>query len=118
MIKKYEKPSFFVFTNDTFWAEKWCEVRERETGKRFTVIKGTDEETGYIDLMLMSRCKAHIIANSSFSWWGAWLDASPDKCVVAPVKWINTRECRDIYTEDMVRIGSNGKISFSNCSSL
>ena len=118
MIKKYENPSFFVFTNDTFWAEKWCEVRERETGKRFTVIKGTDEETGYIDLMLMSRCKAHIIANSSFSWWGAWLDASPDKCVVAPVKWINTRECRDIYTEDMVRIGSNGKIGFSNCSSL
>ncbi len=43
MIKKYENPSFFVFTNDTFWAEKWCEVRERETGKRFTVIKGTDE---------------------------------------------------------------------------
>jgi len=110
MIEKYEKPSFFVFTNDTFWAEKWCEVRERETGRRFTVVQGTDEETGYIDLMLMSLCKAHIIANSSFSWWGAWLDASPDKCVVAPVKWINTQECRDIYTEDMVRIGSNGKI--------
>lgn len=70
MIEKYEKPSFFVFTNDTFWAEKWCEVRERETGRRFTVVQGTDEETGYIDLMLMSLCKAHIIANSSFSWWG------------------------------------------------
>lgn len=111
MAEKYKNPHFFVFTNDTFWAEKWCEVRERETGKRFTVITGTNEETGYIDLMLMSRCKGHIIANSSFSWWGAWLDASSEKCVVAPVKWLNTRECHDIYTKDMVRISAAGKIS-------
>lgn len=110
MIEKYETPHFFVFTNDTFWAEKWCEVRERETGKEFTVVMGTNEETGYIDLMLMSMCKAHIIANSSFSWWGAWLDASPEKCVVAPVKWLNTRECNDIYTEDMIRVSAAGKV--------
>lgn len=110
MIEKYENPHFFVFTNDTFWAEKWSEVRGRETGKEFTVITGTKEETGYIDLMLMSRCKGHIIANSSFSWWGAWLDASPEKCVVAPLKWLNTRECHDIYTKDMVRINAAGKI--------
>ncbi len=110
MMEKYENPHFFVFTNDTFWAEKWCEVRARETGKPFTVVTGTSEETGYIDLMLMSRCKAHIIANSSFSWWGAWLDASPEKCVVAPSKWINTRECHDIYTEDMVKITPAGKL--------
>ena len=110
MMEKYENPHFFVFTNDTFWAGKWCEVRARETGKPFTVVTGTSEETGYIDLMLMSRCKSHIIANSSFSWWGAWLDASPEKCVVAPSKWINTRECHDIYTEDMVKITPAGKL--------
>lgn len=113
MIERYETPHFFVFTNDTFWAEKWCEVRNRETGKEFTVITGTDEKTGYIDLMLMSRCKAHIIANSSFSWWGAWLDDSPGKCVAAPVKWLNTRECSDIYTEDMIRINAAGKMGSS-----
>ena len=104
MIKKYEKPSFFVFTNDTFWAEKWCEVRERETGKRFTVIKGTDEETGYIDLMLMSRCKAHIIANSSFSWWGAWLNQNKGKIVIAPKKWINVCDYEDIYPLEWIRM--------------
>lgn len=110
MMKKYDNPQFFVFTNDSFWAEKWCEVRERELGKPFIAVKGTDEETGYIDLMLMSKCKAHIIANSSFSWWGAWLNDSPEKCVVAPSKWLNTCECHDIYTPDMIRITSSGKI--------
>ncbi len=110
MMKKYDYPQFFVFTNDSFWAEKWCEVRERELGKPFTAVKGTNEETGYIDLMLMSKCKAHIIANSSFSWWGAWLNDSPEKRVVAPSKWLNTYECHDIYTPDMIRITSSGKI--------
>lgn len=110
MIEKYENPHFFVFTNDIFWAEKWCEVRARETGKPFWTVKGASEETGYLDLMLMSQCKAHIIANSSFSWWGAWLDAAPEKCVIAPEKWQNGRECHDIYTEDMIRISASGKI--------
>lgn len=110
MLEKYPETRFFVFTNDTFWAEKWCEVKNAELGSGFTVIKGTNEATGYIDLMLMSQCKNHIIANSSFSWWGAWLNNRPDKCVVAPVKWLNNKECTDIYTPDMVRIDSLGKI--------
>lgn len=110
MLEKYPETRFFVFTNDTFWAEKWCEVKNAELGSSFTVIKGTNEATGYIDLMLMSQCKNHIIANSSFSWWGAWLNDKPDKCVIAPVKWLNNKECTDIYTPDMVRINSFGKL--------
>lgn len=113
MMDKYPETQFFVFTNDTLWAEKWCKERVEKWGDRFTVIKGTEEKTGYIDLMLMSRCKNHIIANSSFSWWGAWLNPSPDKCVIAPVKWLNTCECHDIYTQDMIRIDANGKIDFN-----
>lgn len=119
MLERFPDTHFYVFTNDTFWAEKWCEAKQAENGSLwFTVIKGTDEATGYIDLMLMSRCKHHIIANSSFSWWGAWLNASPDKCVVAPVRWLNTQECHDIYTPDMVRIDGYGKIDYDNSSSL
>ena len=123
-MKHIPDAHFFVFTNDTDWAETWCEEKQASDKKNsFTVIKGTTEETGYIDLMLMSKCRHQIIANSSFSWWGAWLNETPHKCVIAPVKWLNTCECHDIYTEDMVRIDaketdSERSFDFSNCSCL
>ena len=110
---------FFVFSNDGEWAEEWCRKKERESGsggkvqegkKRFVAVKGTTEESGYIDLMLMSKCRHHIIANSSFSWWGAWLNPTADKCVVAPVKWLNTCECRDVFTAEMVRVDAEGTV--------
>lgn len=112
ITEKYQDAHFFVFTNDTEWAKKWCEEK-KWTGNTscFTVIEGTNEETGYIDLMLMSKCKHQIIANSSFSWWGAWINENPGKCVVAPMKWLNTCECHDIYTEEMVRVDAEGRVA-------
>lgn len=111
MRERYPKAHFFIFTNDTAWAEKWCGKRQvSRTENAFTIIKGTTEETGYIDLMLMSRCRHQIIANSSFSWWGAWLNERADKCVIAPAKWLNTCECHDIYTDDMIRMNADGVI--------
>lgn len=68
----------FVFSDDL----SWC--REHLNGPwPVTFASGAPAD----DLRLMSACRHHVIANSSFSWWGAWLDPRPDKLVVAPKEW-------------------------------
>lgn len=89
---------FYLFTNDPDW------VRANMAGKDRILVEGNGEAAGYVDLFLMSRCSHNIIANSSFSWWGAWLNRNPHKIIIAPAKWLNGRDCRDIYTEDMITL--------------
>ncbi|HJC25656.1 MAG TPA: alpha-1,2-fucosyltransferase [Candidatus Eisenbergiella merdavium] len=89
---------FYVFSNDVRWA------REHFREKDCVTVEGASEDTGYQDMYLMSLCSHHIIANSSFSWWGAWLGRNPQKLVIAPERWLNKTECRDIYTENMIRL--------------
>ena len=105
---------FFVFSNDTQWVKEWipglCREGEIEGQGRFVVIEGTTEDTGYLDLLLMSRCRHYILANSSFSWWGAYLNPSDDKLVIAPSVWFNNQNCRDIYTEKMIKISAKGEL--------
>lgn len=86
---------FFIFTNDIPW------VKEHMTGENITVVEGNDEDAGYIDMYLMTCCKHYILANSSFSWWGCYLNPSKEKKVIAPKTWANERDCRDVYTEEM-----------------
>ena len=77
------------------------------TGARnnfITVELQEGENTDVADMILMSRCKHHIIANSSFSWWSAWLNDSPEKMVIAPEKWINNKNMDDVYTERMTKV--------------
>ena len=88
---------FFIFTNDVPWVKKHMQ------GENITVVEGNDEDAGYIDMYLMTCCKHYILANSSFSWWGCYLNASKDKKVIAPKIWANGRDCRDIYTDEMKR---------------
>lgn len=89
---------FYLFSNDPEWTGAHL------SGKDTRLVTGSTEDTGYLDLFLMSRCRHQIIANSSFSWWGAWLNENPDKLVAAPERWLNGQDCEDIYTEDMIRI--------------
>ena len=77
----YDK--LFVFSDDP----AWC--RENLNFENMTVVTGNDE---VVDLWLMSLCRDNIIANSSFSWWGAWLNSDPSKKVIYPKRWYGNQE--------------------------
>ena len=76
------EPHFFVFTNDASWVKQ--EFGELFEGVKMTLVEGNTQEE---DLWLMSQAKHHIIANSSFSWWGAWLAKHEQQIVIAPTPW-------------------------------
>ncbi len=101
-VERYCKnPQFFVFSDDPSWAKE-----NLETGYPTTIIDFNGSEKDYEDLRLMSLCQHHIIANSSFSWWGAWLSWNPQKIVIAPKKWFNRPEIntQDLIPESWIRI--------------
>jgi hypothetical protein len=95
------KPHFFVFSDDTIWARE-----NLKTEDPITVVSHNGPDKDYEDLRLMTLCKHHIIANSSFSWWGAWLCANKEKIVIAPNKWFNTNEhdTRDLIPDSWIKI--------------
>ncbi len=92
---------FFIFSDDPEW------VRENVNfGSATTFVSHNDATRNYEDMRLMSACKHHIIANSSFSWWGAWLNGNPDKIVVAPKQWFrsDTLSSTDIVPDSWNRL--------------
>jgi hypothetical protein len=74
--------NLYIFSDDIFWVK---ENFKYPCNKVY--IDWNDDNTNYEDLRLMSLCKHNIIANSSFSWWGAWLNNNPKKIVIAPKRW-------------------------------
>jgi hypothetical protein len=79
---RVEEPEFFVFSDDPEWAIKNIRL---DFAVNYIDING--KENGHKDMYLMRNCKHNIIANSSFSWWGAWLNKNNDKIVIAPMNW-------------------------------
>jgi hypothetical protein len=78
-------PNVFVFSNDP----AWCEA---ELALPFpkTVVGHNSADDHYEDMRLMAACRHHVIANSTFSWWGAWLGTNTDKEVMAPARWFGS----------------------------
>ena len=100
---RVKAPAFYIFTNDVEYARDWAKSYT-ERGVKMKIVTGTTEATGYLDMYLMSLCHHHIIANSSFSWWGAYLNKKEDSIVIAPNRWVNNLDDQDIYTEDMIKL--------------
>ncbi|MDD5333374.1 MAG: alpha-1,2-fucosyltransferase [Rhodoferax sp.] len=96
VLQRIERPYFFVFSDDMDWVkgnlkiDAPCQYVDRNHGAE-----------SYIDMYLMSLCKHNIIANSSFSWWGAWLNSNPEKIVLAPKNWfVHPIDTRDLIPEN------------------
>lgn len=85
MVERIPSPCFFVFSDDLQWAKSNLNIPYP-----VSYIEGNQGPRSYIDMQLMSLCGHQIIANSTFSWWGAWLNQNPEKIVIAPRRWFNT----------------------------
>jgi len=99
MNEKHENLQVIIFSDDIKWCEENLQIQNKN---KFYVLTNDAIK----DLYLMQKCDHHIIANSSFSWWGAWLNAKPNKTVIAPAKWFNSNEINssDIIPDSWIKI--------------
>jgi len=91
--QRIRKPLFVIFSDDIQWVRMNLRFNDD-----ILIVDHNDESKCAEDLRLMTQCKHHVMANSSFSWWGAWLGSNPGKIVVAPKKWFvdDSYDTRDL----------------------
>ena len=101
MIKKsHPDLHVFLFSDDPAWVSA-----NMNLGVPQTLMQANPPDRGFEDMHLMSLCQHHIIANSSFSWWGAWLANRENQIVIAPKVWFLTNEDdRDLVPEKWIRL--------------
>ncbi len=102
MREKLENPHFFVFTTSHEDVE-WIKANWKYEGTDFTYVDLNNPD--YEEIRLMYNCKHFILANSTFSWWGAYLSDCKEKIVLCPARW-NNRETdyEDVYCEDWIKV--------------
>jgi hypothetical protein len=89
---------YVIFSDDV----EWCKTEFNDPDYIIS-----DLENPYTEMCAMSLCDHNIIANSSFSWWGAWLNKNPDKIVISPSKWFGNamnKDTSDVYCKDWIII--------------
>ena len=96
-----ENPVFLIFSDSIDWVKKNIKFT-----RNVEFVSGTVTKNHYEDFFIISRCKHNIIANSSFSWWAAWLNPNPVKIVIAPKKWFNNApyNTKDLIPDGWLRI--------------
>lgn len=98
--ERTDSACFFVFSDDLQWARDNLDIANAVYVDKsmFKLYKN------WFDMYLMTCCKHNIIANSSFSWWGAWLNSNKDKIVVAPKRWLNGETTLDIWPNGWIKL--------------
>jgi Glycosyl transferase family 11 len=91
ILQKVNNPVFFVFSDDIQWCRDSLKLSDTAV-----YVDHNDFDKGYEDMRLMSQCRHNIIANSTFSWWAAWLNNNENKIILAPKKWFTKKT----YTTD------------------
>lgn len=101
MVKQIGKFHLFVFSDEPSWVSEYLDF-----SLPVTIVAQNSSDEAYLDLHLMSLCRHHIIANSTFSWWGAWLSSSPQKLIIAPERWFSdpTLDSKDLIPPDWQRV--------------
>jgi hypothetical protein len=98
--EKLDDPVYFIFSDDIEWVKDNFSINNE-----CYFVENNDGKDSYVDMHLMSLCSHHIIANSSFSWWGAWLNPSKTKIVIAPNIWFaNGSNSNDNVPKSWVRL--------------
>lgn len=87
-----------IFSDDVNW------VKENFLFLKEYNVRYSIDNLDYVDLYFMSKCYSNIIANSTFSWWGAWLNCNPNKCVIAPSLWYKNKSSSEIIPPDWVKV--------------
>lgn len=102
MRKKTDPEMFLIFSDDI----KWCRenIEDLLDGIPTIYVDWNKGKNSFRDMQLMTHCKHNIIANSSFSWWGAWLNNNPFKIVITPGRWMNKGGWVDIIPDDWYSI--------------
>lgn len=97
MNSKVKNPKYFIFSDDIAWCKENFDFIENK-------VFVDDTKSAIDDMVLMSKCKHNVIANSTFSWWGAWLNENEHKIVVAPKIWYRTNHNLHLAPKEWVRL--------------